>query len=71
MAKMLMSLVLALGLSGCGYDGFYRYPCQDPKNWQSEECQPPMCEADGTCVTDVLPPDIEIESEATQCANQE
>jgi len=46
--------VLALTLSGCGYDGHYRYPCQDPANWGTEECIPPVCEAAGTCTTDLL-----------------
>ena len=27
----------------------YRYPCQDPANWETEECQPPQCEAMGLC----------------------
>ncbi len=27
----------------------YRYPCMDPDNWETEECQPPACEAMGLC----------------------
>lgn len=58
MSKKLISLVsatiLAITLSGCGYDGHYRYPCQDPANWENAECQPPVCEATGTCTTDLL-----------------
>ena len=27
----------------------YRYPCQDPLNWQNAECKPPICTAAGTC----------------------
>ncbi len=34
-------------------DGFYRYPCQDPAMWSDPICQPPLCEADGSC-TDYL-----------------
>jgi hypothetical protein len=45
---------LLLTLSGCGYDGHYRYPCQDPKNWGSVECVPPTCLATGTCTKDLL-----------------
>jgi len=71
MAKILMSLMLVLGLSGCGYDGFFRYPCQDPKNWQNEECQRPLCEANGTCADDLLPLDMIEESEENQCVEQE
>jgi hypothetical protein len=48
------SIILALGLSACGYDGHYRYPCQDPVNWETPECNPPLCEATGTCTTDLL-----------------
>jgi hypothetical protein len=48
------SIILALGLSACGYDGHYRYPCQDPVNWEAPECNPPLCEATGTCTTDLL-----------------
>lgn len=39
-------LILILILSG---DGFYRYPCQDPENWGSAECDPPLCLASMTC----------------------
>ena len=42
-------IALSLFLAGCGYDGHYRYECQDPANWESDECNPPICEVDGTC----------------------
>lgn len=32
----------------------YRYPCQDPANWDSDECNPPICTASGTCTADTL-----------------
>lgn len=58
MSRKLISIIsaslLAFTLSGCGYDGHFRYPCQDPVNWESAECQPPICEAFGTCTTDLL-----------------
>ena len=47
----LMGLFL---LSGCGYDGHYRYPCQDPANFKNEECQVPLCKVTGTCTIDLL-----------------
>jgi len=31
----LASSLLVVSLSGCGYDGHYRYPCQDPANWEN------------------------------------
>ena len=40
-------------LTGCGYDGSYRYPCQDPTNWELAECKPPICTATGTCPEDL------------------
>jgi predicted small lipoprotein YifL len=46
-----MSLVF---LTGCGYDGHFRYPCQDPANWESAECKPPVCTASGTCPEDLV-----------------
>jgi hypothetical protein len=35
-------------------DGFYRYPCQDPLNWASMSCQPPICTANKTCPHDLM-----------------
>ena len=55
MRKLILALAALLGafcmglLSGCGYDGSYRYPCQDPTNWESADCKPPICTASGTC----------------------
>jgi hypothetical protein len=31
----------------------YRYPCQDPENWEKKECQKPYCSANGTCPEDL------------------
>lgn len=47
-------IIGALLLAGCGYDGGYRYPCQDPANWESEECNPPICKVDGACTKDLV-----------------
>jgi hypothetical protein len=49
----LLSSILVLGLTSCGYDGHYRYPCQDPANWESAECKPPICTANGACPEDL------------------
>ncbi len=60
---MVRLIVLALAglltLSGCGYDGHYRYPCQDPENWEKAECNPPVCEATGTCTKDLIGNDVQ------------
>ena len=59
MRKLILALAALLGafcmglLSGCGYDGSYRYPCQDPTNWESADCKPPICTASGTCPEDI------------------
>jgi len=45
---LMCGLISAIA-SSCGYDGQFRYPCQDPANWEAVECQPPQCEASGTC----------------------
>jgi len=41
-------LVLPLALGFCGKDSF-RYPCQDPANWDKEFCKPPVCDVTRTC----------------------
>ena len=53
-----VSLLSVVALSGCGYQGHYRYPCQDPANWENKECTPPVCEASGTCSKDIVGEDI-------------
>lgn len=54
LSSFLLSGLLVLVLSGCGYEGFYRYPCQEPENWEKAECKPPVCKVSGTCTTDIL-----------------
>jgi hypothetical protein len=57
MVGMLRIIGLALFsvlLTGCGYDGQYRYTCQDPVNWDNKECNPPICEPTGTCSRDLV-----------------
>ena len=53
------SFALIFLLTGCGYDGHYRYPCQDPANWESAECKPPVCTANGACPEDLS--DMKVE----------
>ena len=47
--------LIALSLTSCGYQGYTRYPCQEAKNWDNPECNPPICKATGTCTIDLLP----------------
>ena len=53
--KFIASFLLAITLSGCGYQGWVRYPCQEYENWKKPECNPPQCEAIGQCTKDLLP----------------
>ena len=50
--KKLLLLGAFLALAGCS--DTYRYPCQNPKNQNTAACQPPACEADGTCTKYLL-----------------
>jgi hypothetical protein len=61
MKKTLLLLLLLLGpsLSACGYDGNFRYACQDPENWGTEDCIPPKCRVTGTCTSDLLGFEVE------------
>jgi hypothetical protein len=36
-----------LFLTAC--DQYYRYPCQDPANWENSECKNPLCEVNRDC----------------------
>jgi hypothetical protein len=45
----LMLSILAL----CGCEERYRYPCQDPENWEQKQCKKPFCSANGTCPEDL------------------
>jgi hypothetical protein len=45
--------LMTLLLSACG-DGHFRYPCQDPANWEKAECKPPVCTANGACPIDLV-----------------
>ena len=54
-AKSLIFTALCVAtLTGCGYEGSYRYSCQDPENWGKKECEPPVCLVDGNCTETLL-----------------
>jgi hypothetical protein len=46
-------ILLPLSLAFFGGDRF-RYPCQDPENWNKPICQKPACDVTRTCVEHVF-----------------
>ncbi len=52
--KLVLAALSLMFVSGCGYDGQFRYPCQNPVNWEKAECKPPICTASGTCPVDLV-----------------
>ncbi len=48
-----LALLLLPLLVACSEN--YRYPCQDPDNWENKECKKPWCSANGTCPEDLTP----------------
>jgi len=59
MMKLIGLVLIASTLSGCGYQGWMRYPCQEFENWQNPECNPPQCLAVGQCTKDLIPESVE------------
>ena len=51
--KYVSLLILLPLLVACSEN--YRYPCQDPDNWEKKECKKPYCSANGTCPEDLTP----------------
>ena len=45
---LLLLLLLPLGLAMCSGDRF-RYPCQDPANWDKDICKVPICDVRREC----------------------
>jgi len=45
---LIVLLALPVALAFAAGDRF-RYPCQDPANWDKAECQKPQCEVRRTC----------------------
>ena len=45
---LILLLFFPLALAMCSGDRF-RYPCQDPENWDKAICQKPLCDVNRTC----------------------
>lgn len=61
--KLLLVASISFILASCGYQGHYRYECQDPENWENEECNPPKCKVDGICSKELIGFDWEEEEQ--------
>jgi hypothetical protein len=49
----ILALIIGIGFVFFSEDK-YRYACQDPANWGTAECSPPICKADGACTEDLI-----------------
>lgn len=49
--KIFLILAVTLFIAGC--NDTYRYPCQNPVNWDEPYCKKPICSANGTCPEDL------------------
>ena len=47
--KLALAVLLLPAVFAAGCQERYRYPCQDPKNWEKEICQRPLCEVHRQC----------------------
>lgn len=59
-ALLMIALVASVFYFG---EDRYRYPCQNPRNWDLKECKPPICTIEGTCPDKLLPPEMLIVKE--------
>lgn len=66
--KYLLVLSASLLLVGCNER--YRYPCQNPDNWGSEECTKPLCDVSQTCPEYIFK-DTQIKTSSTGTSTQQ
>lgn len=52
--RVIFASVFVILSASCGYDGYYRYECQDPENWEEDYCNPPVCLVDNMCTETLL-----------------
>jgi len=62
-------LFLPVGLAAFGGDRF-RYPCQDPQNWDKPICQLPQCDVTRTCPEHVFKGQIDPRTLGKKDGNQ-
>ena len=50
MKWLIIILAIPVGLAFMGSDcEHFRYPCQNPENWDKEMCKMPLCDVTRTC----------------------
>ena len=70
-------LAIPVGMAMCSGGGdHFRYPCQNPANWEKEMCKMPLCDVTRTCPEHIFKgqndprkgPPVEIQSKPiNQC----
>ena len=63
---LFLLILLPVGLAAFSGDRF-RYPCQDPENWDKKECQKPTCEVTRTCPEHIFKAEV-LKGTATPAA---
>ena len=58
--RTFLIMLSLLAVTGC--EQAFRYPCQDPENWDKPECKRPICEVNRDCPDLIFKdnPDIEL-----------
>ena len=47
---LLIIVLIPVGMAMCSGDGeHFRYPCQNPANWDKDICKMPLCDVTRTC----------------------
>lgn len=47
--KLTLAILCLPVVIAAGCKERYRYPCQDPANWETAQCQKPLCEIHRQC----------------------
>ena len=69
MKNIILVGVVALSLCGC-FEDRYRYPCQNPDNFQLEQCQKPKCLFTQMCPEYLVAPILEKKVNDVQPENK-
>jgi hypothetical protein len=49
LAKLAIAILAIPIFIAAGCEQKFRYPCQDPANWEKESCKKPLCEVNRDC----------------------